>query len=47
MDFESNLMMYMLGAESKLENMFSEGLDSFQKTLTNNLQFKNFVITHT
>ncbi len=37
MDFESNLMMYMLGAENKLEIMFSEGLDSFQKILTNNL----------
>ena len=37
MDFESNLMMYILGAESKLEIMFSEGLDSFQKILTNNL----------
>tara|TARA_Y100000589_G_scaffold217633_1_gene205230 strand:- start:600 stop:1097 length:498 start_codon:yes stop_codon:yes gene_type:complete len=31
MDFESNLMMSMLGAEQKLENMFSKGLDSFQK----------------
>ena len=37
MDFESNLMMYMLGAENKLEIMFSEGLDSFQETLINNL----------
>ncbi len=37
MDFEINLMMYMLGAENKLEIMFSEGLNSFQKTLMNNL----------
>tara|TARA_Y100000589_G_scaffold92405_1_gene87207 strand:+ start:563 stop:1069 length:507 start_codon:yes stop_codon:yes gene_type:complete len=37
MDFEINLMMYMLGAESKLEEMFSEGLNSFQETLMNNL----------
>ena len=36
-DFEINLMMYMLGAESKLEIMFSEGLNSFQETLMNNL----------
>ena len=36
MDFESNLMIYMLGAERKLEMMFSEGLNSFQKILTNN-----------
>mgnify|MGYP001294081932 FL=1 len=37
MDFEINLMMYILGAESKLEEMFSEGLNSFQETLMNNL----------
>ena len=37
MDFEMNLMMSMLGAENKLEIMFSEGLNSFQETLMNNL----------
>jgi len=30
-------MMSMLGAENKLEIMFSEGLNSFQETLMNNL----------
>ena len=36
MDFESNLMMYMIGAEKKMEDMFSLGLDSFEKILINN-----------
>lgn len=36
MDFESNLMMSMLGAENKLESMFSSGLDSFQRLVSTN-----------
>lgn len=36
MDFESNLMMSMLGVENKLESMFSEGLDSFQRLVGTN-----------
>jgi len=31
MDFESNLMMSMLGAENKMESVFSSGLDSFER----------------
>ena len=36
MDFESNLMMSMLGAEKKLESMFSSGLDSFERLVSTN-----------
>ena len=36
MDFESNLMMSILGAEKKLESMFSSGLDSFERLVSTN-----------
>ena len=36
MDFESNLMMSMFGAESKMESLFSSGLDSFQRLVSSN-----------